>query len=163
MGQHADQVLPGLRLLFVEVGTDVLERHQGVLAVARAEHRGVQGELDLLQAHQVAAPGPEFFQGRGQAGTYAVEVGDVPQPGNPQKAFGGVVDQRHPAAAVEHEQADADVLHHGLQVARLFLLFRPRQTEGIEDLVERRLELVEGGAETAGDEGLREVGVADGG
>ena len=55
------------------------------------------------------------------------------------------------------------MLHHGLQVARLFLLFRPRQTEGVEDLVERRLELVEGGAETAGDEGLREVGVADGG
>ena len=55
------------------------------------------------------------------------------------------------------------MLHHGLQVARLFLLLRPRQAKGVEDLVERRPELVEGGAGPAGDEGLREVGVADGG
>ena len=146
MGENADQVVPGLRLLLVEVGTDVLERHQGVLAVPGAEHRGVQGELRLPEAHEVAAPGTEVLQGSGQAGTDAVEVGDAAQPGHPQKALGGVVDQRHPAASVEHEQADADVLNHGLQVARLFLLLGPRQAKGVEDLVERRPELVEGGA-----------------
>ena len=163
MGENADQVLPGLRLLLVEVRPDVLERNQGVVAVPGAEHRSVQGELGLPEAHQVAAPGAEVLQGRGKAGTDAVETGDFAQPGHPQKALGGVVDQRHPAVSVEHEQADADVLHHGLQVARLFLLLGPRQAKGVEDLVERRPELVEGGAGTAGGEGLREVGVADGG
>ena len=54
------------------------------------------------------------------------------------------------------------MLHHGLQVARLFLLFGSRLAKGVEDLVERGLEFVERGAEAAGDKGLREIGVADG-
>ena len=84
------------------------------------------------------------------------------QAGHPQQARGCVVDQRHLASVVEDDQADANVLHHGLQVAGLFFLFGPRLAKGVEDFVERGLEFVERGAEAAGDKGLREVGVADG-
>ena len=166
MREHPDQPLPGLHLLLLQLRLDVVERDEAVLLLPRAEQGGEAGQLAdlavLLQAQQGFPARAQGGQGLHQAGAPRLEVGDIGEAVDPQQTLGGVVDQRHLALAVEGDEADADVLHHHLQVEGLLLLLGAGRPEGVEDLVEGALQLVEGGPEAAGDVGLREVGVADG-
>lgn len=68
MGEDADEILPRFHLLFFERPADVIQGHEGMLAITHAENGGVEGQLDRLsfgfESHQLLVARTEGAQSR---------------------------------------------------------------------------------------------------
>ncbi len=99
MGEDADEILPRFHLLFFERPTDVIQGHEGMLAITHTENGGVEGQLDRLsfgfESHQLLVARTEGAQSRCQGRTHTIQIIYVAQAWHTQQTFGGVVDEGH--------------------------------------------------------------------
>lgn len=133
MGQHADEFLPGIDFLLVELVADVLERHELVALLEQLERRCVQHELQAVIATLDAEQRPfaivELLQKVRQPLVHTAERAHAVQMRHAEQAARGLVRHLHVALLVEADQGDADMFDDGLEVlmVRRLLPVQPSQ------------------------------------
>ncbi len=120
VSQHADEFLPGVDLLPVELVADILERDQLVTHFEQLERGGIQHQLESVVAaanvDQCPVAVAEFLQEIRQPCVHALERAQTVHVRHPEQDARRLVHHGDVALGVQATQRNADMLDDRLQV-----------------------------------------------
>ncbi len=145
--EDADQLLPGVDFLSVQLVTDVLERNELVAPLEQLERRRVQHQLQRLvadsDAEQSALAIRHLLQQLRQPRIDALERAQAVQVRNVEQSPRWSIRHSHHARLIEAAQRHGDMLDDRLQVAMVRILLPVETPEGPGQRLVGRLQLHE--------------------